>query len=243
MKKKLSKLKVFLVWYVCGTIFMMVLMLFPGAAYVDPETDELTLHAVPSVVFVLASFIATFYIVKNRDKIRNVFPWFNLESKKQSYQSDEPRLSNEEILFGKRTKNDSNLSEIDRVDQMEGHEFEYWCADLLRTNGFVNVEVTRGSGDQGVDVLAEKDGIRYAIQCKCYHSDLGNKPIQEVNAGKTIYGCHVGAVMTNRYFTRGGKQAAEATHILLWDRDKLLEWIHSKETCKKDKPIWERDSL
>ena len=54
------------------------------------------------------------------------------------------------------------------IDNMDGHSFEYWCADLLRDNGFENVSVTQGSGDQGVDVLAEKDGVKYAIQCKCY---------------------------------------------------------------------------
>lgn len=108
---------------------------------------------------------------------------------------------------------------MNSVDAMEGHRFEYWCAEVLRKNGFWNVEVTRGSGDQGVDVFAEKDGIKYAIQCKCYTSDLGNKPVQEVNAGKAIYHCQIGAVMTNRYFTAGAKEAAEATGILLWDRD------------------------
>ena len=70
-----------------------------------------------------------------------------------------------------------------------------------------------------VDILAKKAGIKYAIQCKCYATDLGNKPVQEVNTGKTIYHCHVGAVMTNRYFTEGAKQAADATGVLLWNRD------------------------
>lgn len=107
------------------------------------------------------------------------------------------------------------------IDTMEGHDFEYWCASLLEKLGYIDVQVTRGSGDQGVDVLAKKDGIRYAIQCKRYTSDLGNTPVQEVNAGKTIYHCHVGAVMTNRYFTKGAKEAADATGVLLWDRD----WI------------------
>nr|DAE22573.1 MAG TPA: Restriction endonuclease [Siphoviridae sp. ct5co22] len=118
--------------------------------------------------------------------------------------------------------------ELSQIDSMEGHAFEYWCADILRENGFKNVEVTQGSGDQGVDVLAEKDGIKYAIQCKCYSSDLGNTPVQEVNAGKIIYHCHVGVVMTNRYFTSGAKKAAEATSVLLWDRSKLKELINNK---------------
>ena len=108
---------------------------------------------------------------------------------------------------------------------MEGHQFEYWCADLLKKNGFSNVQVTRGSGDQGVDIIAYKDGLKYAVQCKCYSSDLGNKPIQEVNTGKAIYRCQVGAVMTNRYFTAGAKEAAEATGVLLWDRDYLIKLL------------------
>lgn len=110
------------------------------------------------------------------------------------------------------------------IDFMEGHEFEHWCANLLRKIGFINVEVTQESGDQGVDILAEKDGIKYAIQCKCYSSNLGNKPVQEVNTGKLIYHCQIGAIITNRYFTQGGKEAAAATGVLLWDRD----WIKSK---------------
>ena len=115
-------------------------------------------------------------------------------------------------------------AELEKIDFMEGHQFEHWCADLLQRIGFANVDVTQGSGDQGVDVLAEKDGIKYAIQCKCYSSDLGNKPIQEVNTGKAIYHCQIGAVITNRYFTQGGREAAKATGVLLWDRD----WIREK---------------
>lgn len=112
---------------------------------------------------------------------------------------------------------------IAEIDSMEGHAFEYWCADLLRKVGFSDVEVTRGSGDQGVDILAKKDGVKYAIQCKCYSSALGNTPVQEVHAGLRMYGCQVGAVITNRYFTAGAKQLAEATGVLLWDRD----WVSS----------------
>lgn len=115
------------------------------------------------------------------------------------------------------------------IDFMDGHQFEHWCASLLQKIGFVNVEVTQGSGDQGVDVLAEKDGIKYAIQCKCYSSDLGNKPIQEVNTGKAIYHCQIGAVITNRYFTQGGKEAATATGVLLWDRDWIRERLKEVE--------------
>lgn len=109
------------------------------------------------------------------------------------------------------------------VDNMNGHDFERWCADLLRRSGFSNVTVTPGSGDQGVDVLANKDGKKYAIQCKRYSSKLGNTPVQEVYTGKAVYNCQVAVVMTNNYFTAGAVAAAKATGVLLWDRDTLVK--------------------
>lgn len=82
-------------------------------------------------------------------------------------------------------------------DSMEGHEFEYFCADLLKKNGYEDVKVTQGSGDQGIDIIAYRDDIKCGIQCKCYSGDIGNKAVQEVFAGKTFYQCHVGIVLTN----------------------------------------------
>lgn len=137
-------------------------------------------------------------------------------------------------------------AELLNIDLMDGHEFEYWCAALLRENGFQQVEVTQASGDDGVDILAEKDSIRYAIQCKRYNTYLGNKPIQEVHTGKAVYNCHVGAVMTNQYFTDGGKRAAMATGTLLWDRDwlrKHIVYTKSPESSSNTEALSQMDDL
>lgn len=107
------------------------------------------------------------------------------------------------------------------VDEMEGHEFEFYCADLLRDRGFAEVEVTSGSRDFGVDILAEKDGVTYAIQCKCYTTPVGVSAVQEVYAGRDYYGCMVGVVLTNQYFTEPAVDMAKKLQILLWDRGYL----------------------
>lgn len=125
----------------------------------------------------------------------------------------------------KQTPRSNRRYTITSVDGMDGHDFEYFCAEILKKSGFIDVSVTPGSGDQGVDILATKDGIKYAIQCKNYSSTLGNTPIQEVSAGKLYYGCHVGVVMTNSTFTSSATQLATATNILLWDRIKLENMI------------------
>ena len=115
------------------------------------------------------------------------------------------------------------------LDEMEGREFEYFCADLLRNKGFMEVEVTKGSGDYGIDILAQKEGITYAIQCKCYQSPVGIKAIQEAYAGRDYYDCMVGAVLTNQYFTAPAVEAAKKLKILLWDRGYLESMMEEKE--------------
>jgi len=61
---------------------------------------------------------------------------------------------------------------------------------------------------------------------------LGNKTVQEVHAGKTIHGCNIAVVMTNNYFTDGGKEAARALGVELWDRDKLEEMLERSGTIE-----------
>lgn len=107
------------------------------------------------------------------------------------------------------------------IDSMDGRDFEYYCAELLKRRGFLEVEVTKGSGDYGVDILAQKEGVTYAIQCKCYASPVGVKAIQEAYAGRDYYDRMVGAVLTNQYFTAPAVEAAGKLKILLWDRGYL----------------------
>lgn len=110
-------------------------------------------------------------------------------------------------------------------DLLEGHDFEYYCANLLMKRGFQEVEVTRGSGDYGIDILAERDGVTYAIQCKCYSTPVGVKAVQEAYAGRDYYDCMVGVVLTNQYFTQPAVEAAKKLKILLWDRGYLESMI------------------
>lgn len=108
-----------------------------------------------------------------------------------------------------------------QYDYMEGHDFEAYCAELLQKNGFDGVEVTPGSNDQGIDIIAYQHGIKFGIQCKRYSSDVGNKAVQEAFAGSTYYHCNVAAVLTNQHFTTQAKDLAKRTGVLLWDRDYL----------------------
>lgn len=112
-------------------------------------------------------------------------------------------------------------------DSLTGEEFEDFCVSLLKANGFYNVSKTKSSGDHGIDVLATKNGKRYAIQCKRYSNNIGNKAVQEAYSGKDIYGSDVAVVMTNQYFTKQAINDARKLNVQLWDRNELVKLISS----------------
>lgn len=111
-------------------------------------------------------------------------------------------------------------------DEMEGTEFEEYCAELLEAKGFENVEMTPASHDYGIDIIADKDGISYAIQCKCYSDPIGIKAIQEAYAGKDYYKAMIGVVMTNQGFTKSAREFADKLNVVLWDGDYVMDLIH-----------------
>jgi hypothetical protein len=111
---------------------------------------------------------------------------------------------------------------IDDIDLMNGYEFENFVAELFRKMGY-KAEVTRASGDQGIDVIIQKNGRKIGVQAKCYSKAVANKAIQEVVAGLNYYGLDKGIVITNNYFTNSAVELAGKNNIILWDRNKLKD--------------------
>lgn len=108
-----------------------------------------------------------------------------------------------------------------RCLRLDGPEFEAYVALVLQDNGFRRVQITKGSGDQGVDILCERNGKTYAVQCKNYEGAVGNFAVQEAYAGAQFYGCEIPVVVCPGEFTRGAKELAKATGVMLWDGRKL----------------------
>lgn len=113
------------------------------------------------------------------------------------------------------------------IDTLDGYDFEKICGYILCCNGFVNICVTSGSKDRGIDIIAEKNGMKYAVQCKHYSSNVGNHAIQEAFSGKSIYNADVAVVLTNSYFTQQAEQDARTLCVELWNRSKLLNMIEN----------------
>ncbi len=129
----------------------------------------------------------------------------------------------------KATKLPFAKDELDKIDSMEGIDFETYCSDLLKLTGFFHggtVYSTRGSGDFGADIIIEcVDGTRVVIQCKRVKSNVGIDAVQEVYSSKPHYYATKAAVLTNSYFTPAAKELAKNTGVTLLDRSHLEKII------------------
>ena len=103
-------------------------------------------------------------------------------------------------------------------------DFETKVANDLKQLGF-STHMTKATGDQGVDVLATKNDIKFAIQCKLYSHPVGNKAVQEVCAGRDFYRCDYAVVVTNASFTKAARQCAKATDVILLNDNQLDELL------------------
>lgn len=105
---------------------------------------------------------------------------------------------------------------------IDGYAFEHWIAAAFQKRGW-QAKATTGSGDQGVDVIAEKSGCRVGIQCKRYTGSVGNKAVQEAISGRIYHGLDKAAVLTNTSFTRSAVELARRSDVTLMTTHDLLD--------------------
>lgn len=98
-----------------------------------------------------------------------------------------------------------NLSPID---------FERKCLNILEGIGWTG-RLTKGSGDNGIDIIAEKNSLKAVFQCKLYNSPVGIKAVQEIFAGKRYERADIAAVVTNLRYTDSAIKMAKICNVML----------------------------
>lgn len=114
---------------------------------------------------------------------------------------------------------------ISKVDEMDGLDFEHYICSILKDRGH-KAFVTSGSNDYGVDVIADIEENKYAIQVKRYSSNVSRRAVSDCVAGMKYYDCNKSMVICNSYYTKGAIDLASANSCELIDRDSLAKWIY-----------------
>lgn len=95
-----------------------------------------------------------------------------------------------------------------------GQEFELFCAQELERGGW-RVTLTRPSGDQGADLVAERGQDRLVVQCKMLGRPIGNRAVQEVVAARSHQHANRSLVASNQRFTASCIELAAANKVEL----------------------------
>lgn len=121
-----------------------------------------------------------------------------------------------ELLVGVVDRSVSPAVNLPEVGAGDGIGFEHACAAILERCGW-DVTVTRATGDQGVDLLAKRNGLTVAIQCKNTAQPVGNSAVQEIFAGRSFYEATAAVVVSRSGFTPSAFQLANRLAVALID--------------------------
>lgn len=103
---------------------------------------------------------------------------------------------------------------------LDGHQFEDYLKELFAILGYQVIR-TKLSGDQGADLIIDKDNIKTVVQAKKYSGAVSNSAIQEIVAAKAHYSASMAMVVTTGRFTKSAFELAKSNNVDLWDIDKL----------------------
>ena len=129
------------------------------------------------------------------------------------------------------------------VDGMSGIEFENYVAALLVNEGFTSVSVTPPSGDNGVDIIAERGGKRYSVQVKRYTGTVSRRAVSDAVAGMLPYGCNACMVITSGRLSPKALDFARVHQCEVIGREALSEWVFRFQKSSPSYPSSMSDHL
>jgi len=131
-----------------------------------------------------------------------------------------------------------------RLFRLTPYQFERMIKDLLEAMGYENVEVTKASGDQGVDLIASIQfgitTIKEVIQVKRVQGSVGRPVLDQLRGALHYFGALRGTIITTGTFTKQCKEKAlfpGAAPIGLIDGDRLLDLLFQHEVGVKRRRI------
>ncbi|WP_228236978.1 restriction endonuclease [Allomuricauda sp. M10] len=142
-------------------------------------------------------------------------------------------------------QNQNNLVKdklIEKIQSMDPFQFEFLVAELLRKIGYENVEVTKRSGDKGIDVIGNLTvggltNVKTVIQVKRYKTgnNLSGKYITQLRGSAEVD--QRGLIITTSDFTKDAQNEAKAINkmpVALVNGQKLIDLLFQYKVGVKE---------
>lgn len=137
-------------------------------------------------------------------------------------------FSYREMLFEK-PRSRVQYKSLDELKRMNPFKFEKYVADLYKSMGY-SVQQTKRTGDGGKDIIVQKNGQTYYIECKRYAKPISSSKMRDFVGACALGGKNVkGIYVTTSRFTSDAKSAARRKGIELIDGEKLTRMIRNNK--------------
>lgn len=116
-----------------------------------------------------------------------------------------------------------NLDKEDYWRSMNGRTFEREINDLFIRHGYKTL-LCKGGGDGGIDIIAEKEKVKIAIQCKAHSSRISPSVARDLLGTISSSGISQGYLITLNGGTSGTIEFCKNNNIVLWDVRDILKF-------------------
>ncbi len=134
---------------------------------------------------------------------------------------------------------------IEKIQEMDPFQFEYLVAELLQKIGYEDVEVTKRSGDKGIDVVGNLTvggltNVKTVIQVKRYKkgNNISGRYITQLRGSAEVD--QRGLIITTSDFTKDANNEAKATNkmpVALVNGEKLIELLFKYKVGVKEDTV------
>lgn len=105
--------------------------------------------------------------------------------------------------------------------KLSGWQFEKEIGGIYSKLGY-HVVVTRGSGDGGVDLVLNKDGVKYLVQCKNHNKPVGPSGVRDLYGAMHHEHAGAGIFISSMGYTRGAHEFAAGKNIQMLDINDVI---------------------
>ncbi|MFP3943289.1 MAG: restriction endonuclease [Alphaproteobacteria bacterium] len=146
-------------------------------------------------------------------------------------QTGRPQSSRAAVIAAQRAHNKAQREALrDRLMALDPYAFEHFVRDLLNAMDYENVEVTKQSGDKGVDVVADFQygitEIKEVVQVKRTLNSINRTVVDSLRGALGYHNAIRGCIITLGSFARGAREGAVhpgVAPITLIDGESLLD--------------------
>ncbi len=114
--------------------------------------------------------------------------------------------------------------------QLSGVDFETQLAELYRRQGY-EVQLTKASGDDGVDLVLRRSGRTGIVQCKQWAQAAGTPILRELLGSLVAYRADYAVLACTGGFTRPAVDFARSHSIQLLTLDDIINTATKGEQC------------